>query len=82
MGVRGLLMGLVAVFQRCDCVSLGVIMLPDIVVMSRLMMMMRCGVVVSRRLVMMLACWMFLRLGHFLNSSIVRELLPIFHPGD
>lgn len=66
-GGRGLLVGLLAMFVRRRGVLLRLLVLPEIVMMSGLVMMMSGGVVMRGRLMVMLARRM-LRLCHGANS--------------
>jgi hypothetical protein len=54
-----MLVGKLALFERCSCVFLGFFMLTERVMVLCLMMVMRSGMVVSGRLVMMFTRRMF-----------------------
>jgi hypothetical protein len=58
VGGRGVFVGSFTMFESRSRVLFSLFVLPNSVVMPRLMMMMRGGVVVGGRLMVMLACWM------------------------
>ena len=70
VGSRGMFVGEFAMFERRSYVLLRLFVLPDIVMMSRLMVMMRGGVVVCGCLMMMLTGRMLRSLCHLRESFL------------
>ncbi len=80
VGGRGMFVGEFAMFERRSYVLLRLFVLPDIVMMSRLMVMMRGGVVVCGCLMMMLTRRMLRSLCH-LRESFLR-MNTFSRPGE
>jgi hypothetical protein len=70
MGSGGMFMGKLAMFESRSCVLLRLFVLPEIVMMGRLIVMMRGSVVVECRLVVMLTGRMLRCLCHLRSSSL------------
>ena len=79
VGGRGMFVGEFAMFESGSCVLFRLLVLADIVMMSRLMVMMRSSVVVSGRLMVMLTRWMLV--CHFRYSSLSVNKLFSSHEG-
>jgi len=65
VGSRGMFVGDFAMFESGSCVLFRLFVLAEIVMMSRLMVMVSCSVVVSGRLIVMLTRRMLQYLCHF-----------------